>query len=395
MRTFGPAFRYEWLLDPDVTYLNHGTVGATPRRVLAHQRAITDEIERQPARFMLRELADTKGTATTRPRLRVAADSVAQFVGVDSADLVFVENITTAANAVLRSFPFDDGDEIAVTNLGYGGVINAATYVARTIRGNLRTIALPQPGARPHEFIDAVAAGLGTKTRLLIIDHISPQAAIILPVAEIVALCHERGVLVLVDGAHVPGNIAVDIDAFGADWYAANLHKWAWAPRSSGILWTAPQHQQYLHPTVISWGLDHGIAAEFDLLGTRDPSAHLTAPFAIELLEQFGGDEGVTAVYRYNHDLAWWAGRYLADRWGTPFTTPEEMIGAMVNVRLPESLGTTAADAERTRSALEEAGIEAPVYAGATQLSLRVSAQIYCDRDDIEQLGDAVVKLTT
>ena len=132
--------RHEWLLDPDVTYLNHGTVGATPRRVLAHQRAITDEIERQPARFMLRELADEHGTMNHPSRMRVAAAAVAEFVGVAGEDLMFVDNITTGANAVLRSFPFDTGDEIAVTNLGYGGVVKAATYVTRTISGALRTI---------------------------------------------------------------------------------------------------------------------------------------------------------------------------------------------------------------------------------------------------------------
>ena len=116
---------------------------------------------------------------------------------------------------------------------------------------------------------------------MLVVDHLTPGSALILPLAEIAALCHERGVLVLADGAHVPGNIAVDIESFGVDWYVANLHKWAWAPRSAGLLWAAKQHHEYLHPTVISWGLDHGIAAEFDLLGTRDPSHFLAAPFAI------------------------------------------------------------------------------------------------------------------
>jgi len=388
--------RGEWLLDPDVTYLNHGTVGATPRRVLAHQRAITDEIERQPARFMLRELADTKGTATTPPRLRVAAAAVADFVGVAAEDLVFVDNITAGANSVLRSFPFDTGDEIAVTNLGYGGVTNAATYVTRTIGGTLRTIALPQPGAPQADYIEAIASGLGPKTRLLIVDHMTPATALILPIAEIAALCHERGVLVLADGAHVPGNIAVDIDSLGVDWYAANLHKWAWVPRSSGVLWSAKQHQPYLHPPVISWGLDHGIAAEFDLLGTRDPTAHLSAPFAIQLLDELGGDEGVAAIYRHNHDLAWWAGQYLSDRWGTRFTTPEAMIGSMVNVRLPSGLGNTVDDAEHLRADLESIGIEVPIYPAPPEeagMSLRVCAQIYCDRADIERLGDAVVKV--
>ena len=385
--------RSEWLLEPDVTYLNHGTVGVTPRRVLAHQRAITDEIERQPARFMLRELADTHGTATTLPRLRVAAAAVADFVGVAAEDLVFVDNITTGANAVLRSFPFNAGDEIAVTNLGYGGVTNTAAYVARTIGGTLRTIELPQPGASADQFIHAIAAGLGAHTRLLIVDHITAATAMVLPLAQIAALCHNRGVLVFADGAHVPGNIPVDIDSLGVDWYAANLHKWAWAPRSCGLLWSAKQHQGYLHPTVISWGLDNGIAAEFDLLGTRDPTACLTAPFSIELLNEFGGDDGVTAIYRYNHELAWWAGQHLAECWGTRFATPEAMIGSMVNVRVPARLGSTADDADRLRAELGDAGIEVPVFAGTDQLTLRVCAQIYCDRADIEHLGDAVAKL--
>jgi isopenicillin-N epimerase len=393
MLTFGQAMRSEWLLDPDVTYLNHGTVGATPRRVLAHQRAITDEIERQPARFMLRELADSHRDFTAPSRMRVAAAAVAEFVGVEGEDLMFVDNITTAVNAVLRSFPFDNGDDIAVTNLGYGGVVNAASYAARTIGGTLRTIELPQPGAAPSDYVEAIAEALGQNTRLLLVDHISPGSALVLPLAEIAALCHERGVLVLADGAHVPGNIAVDIDSFGVDWYGANLHKWAWAPRSAGLLWTAKQHQEYLHPAVISWGLDRGIAAEFDLPGTRDPSHFLTAPFAIELMNEFGGDEGVEAIYRYNHELAWWAGQYLADRWATRFATPEEMIGSMVNVRVPTHLGSSAGDAERVRAELEAEGIEVPLYHGPDGLTLRVSAQIYCDRADIERLGDAVVKL--
>jgi isopenicillin-N epimerase len=195
-------------------------------------------------------------------------------------------------------------------------------------------------------------------------------------------------VLVFADGAHVPGNIPVDIASLGVDWYAANLHKWAWAPRSSGILWTAPAHQASLHPPVISWGLDNGIAAEFDLLGTRDPTAHLAAPFAIAMMRELGLDD----IYRYNHALAWWAGQYLSDRWGTAFTTPESMIGSMVNVRLPVQLGTTADHAELLRAAMEADGIEIPIYPADDSLTLRVSAQIYNDRGDIERLGDAVAR---
>ena len=206
---------------------------------------------------------------------------------------------------------------------------------------------------------------------------------------EIAEICHRNGTLVLADGAHVPGNIALDIESLGVDWYTGNLHKWAWTPRSSGILWAAPERRSDLHPAVISWGLDNGLTAEFDLLGTRDPTPHLVAPFAIELMHSYG--EG--AVMSYNHGLAWWAGQYLSDLWGTAFSTPEEMIGAMVAVRLPDRFGDTTDDAARLQSELEGRGVIVPVTANPYGLTLRVSAQAYCDRADIERLGEAVLAL--
>lgn len=386
--TFGTHLRDRWLLDPAVTYLNHGTVGATPRRVLEHQRALVDEIERHPARFMLRELADVEADGA-RSRMREALAHVAAFVGAATDDLVFVDNITEGANAVLRSFPFRAGDEIAVTSLGYGGVTLAAGYVARTTGATLRTIDMPRPGAQPHEFVEAIERGLSPATRLLVVDHITANTALVLPIADIAAACHARGVLVLVDGAHVPGNIAVDIGSLGADWYTANLHKWAWAPRSCGILWTSPAQQEHLKPTVISWGLDHGMAAEFDLAGTRDPSAWLTAPFAIGLLREHGLDE----LYAYNHGLACWAAQRVSDAWGVSFGTPPEMLGAMVSVQLPARLENTTAGALRSQAALDEMGIEIPLHASPEGLRARISCQIYNDRDDIERLVGAVDEL--
>ena len=287
---FGSHLRDRWMIDPSVTYLNHGTVGAPPIAVLDHQRAIRDEIERNPARFMIRELADVRADGS-RSRMREAIAQVARFVGAAADDLVFVDNITEGANAVLRSFPFRAGDEIAVTSLGYGGVTNAAAYTARTTGGTLRTIELPRPGAAPHEFVEAVERSLAPSTRVLVVDHLTADTALVLPLADIAAAAHANGTLVLADGAHVPGNVPLDIGSLGVDWYAANLHKWAWAPRSSGILWTSPEQQPHLKPTVVTWGLDHGMAAEFDLAGTRDPSPWLTAPFAIEHMRSYGLDD--------------------------------------------------------------------------------------------------------
>lgn len=375
-----------WYLDPEATYLNHGTVGATPRRVLAAQRALTDEIERQPAQFMLRELANEVGDG---PRLRIgeAAAAVADFVGVDAADLAFVDNATAGANAVLRSFPFRANDEILVTDLGYGGVTNAARYTALRTGALLRTVTMPRPGAPAEAFVDTIDAALTAATRLLLVDHITAETALLLPVAEIARRCHERGVLVLVDGAHAPGAIDLDVAALGVDWYVGNLHKWAMTPRSSGFLWASPEQQHHLHPTVISWGYGRGMSAEFDLLGTRDPSHALVAPVAFDLLREWGLD----AVRSYDHTLAWDGAQLLADRWGTPFTTPEEMIGTMANVALPAGAGSTTDDAVRLRTRLWDAErIEVPVFSHGGRLTLRLSAQVYNELADVERLASAV-----
>ncbi len=392
MTTFGHPMLGHWLLDPAVTYLNHGTVGAPPRRALAAQQAIRDEIERQPSRFLLRELTGIRvgvgGPRTDRPRLRAAADEVAAFLGASGEDLAFVDNATTGANAVLRSLPLAEGDEILMTDLAYGGVVNAARYAARERGAALRTVEMPDADAGPAAFVEAVAAALGPRTRLAIVDHVTADTALVLPVAEIAARCRAKGVPLLVDGAHAPGAIALDVPALGADWYVGNLHKWAWTPRSSAILWAARERQEGLHPPVISWGLDQGLAAEFDMPGTRDPSAHLAAPAALEFMREVG----VEAVRGHNHDLAWRGARRLAELWEVPFAVPEPMIGTMASVALPEALGATRADAALLRDALLfEDGIEVHLSVRKGRLWTRISAQVYNEIGDVERLGAAVL----
>lgn len=389
---FGAGLRSEWLLDPAVTYLNHGTVGAPPRKVLEYQWALTQLIERQPAQFMLRELADEHATGT-RSRMREAAGEVAPFVGADADGFVFVDNVTEGANAVLKSYPLAPGDQVFTTDLGYGGVTKTAEFAARLAGAEFHTLAMPRQGAKPDEFVAAIADGLaahpGDGARLLVVDHITSTTALVLPLEDIVAAAHAAGALVLADGAHAPGQLHLDIPALGVDWYIANLHKWGWAPRSAGFVWAAPLQRALLRPTVTSWGLDLGLAAEFDLPGTHNPTAFLSAPYALELLASYGLDD----VWRYTHELAWWSGQFLADSWGTPFTTPEEMIAAMVTVPLPGELGSTPDDARDVFRQLAGAGIEAPVYPVGTHLETRVSAAIYCDRADVERLAATVLAL--
>ena len=385
---FGRHLRDEWLLDQSITYLNHPTVGATPRRVLDAQHAIHVETERQPSRFQLRELTEivVGHWRPEKPRLRAAAEAVAAFVHARGEDLVFVDNTTAGANAVLRSFPLAPGDEVLVSELSYGGVVNAAKYAARERGASVST--MPMPSSFTDEAIaDAFSAAITSRTRIAIVEHIAPEAAIILPVAEIAARLKARGVAVLVDGAHAPGAIALDVPSLGVDWYVANLHKWAFVPRSSGFLWAAPDRQAGLHPAVISWGLDQGFTAEFDLTGTRDASAHLAAPAAFAFIDSFGLDQ----ILAHNHALVWDAVRLLTERWGTSFNTPESLIGPMATVPLPDGLGTSRDDAGRLRdSLLFEDHIEVPVLSWRNRLHVRVSAQIYNDMGDVERLASAV-----
>jgi len=390
MPAFGRCLLAHWLLDPDCTYLNHGTVGATPRRVLDRQRALRDEMERQPSRFMLRELAGKVPAPWRRvSRMREASDLVAGFVGSRPDDLVFVSNVTTGINAVLGSVPLAPGDEVAITDLGYGAITLAARAVCDRSGAALRIVRIDYPVRDAADVVSSIAEALTPRTKLVVVDHVTAQTALILPVAAVAAVCRARGVPVLVDGAHAPGSLRLDIASLGVDWYAANLHKWAHAPRGCGILWAAPDRQATLHAPVVSWGRDHGFRDEFEHTATVDPTSFLAAPEGIALLREWDFD----AVVRYMHELAWEAGQMLCDRWGTPFDIPRDMVGAMVTVPLPAAAGTSDEDAARLRLALLlEDRIELQLHAWRGRLWARISAQVYNDRSDVERLADAVAR---
>jgi isopenicillin-N epimerase len=389
MKAFGRHLLDRWALDPAVTYLNHGTVGAPPRRVLEVQQRLRDEIERQPSRFLLRDLSAIRvGLPSSAPgRLREAADAVGAFLGASGRDVVFLDNVTAAVSAVVNSVDLRAGDEVLVGQLAYGGVVNAVSHATRRAGARLITADVPFPVEDEGALVEAYARALSPRTRLVVVDHITAESALVMPVARIAEHARAHGAMVLVDGAHGPGAIAVDVPALGVDFYAANLHKWAWAPRSCGILWAAPPHQATLHPPVVSWGLDTGYTNEFDWVGTRDPTPHLAAPHALAYMREFG----VEQVQAYNHALAWEAGQLLAQRWDTTVTTPERAIGTMVTVPLPARFGTTSAAAAGLRDALLfEDHIEVQLHAWDERLWTRVSAQIYNDLEDIERLAHAI-----
>jgi isopenicillin-N epimerase len=387
---FGHAMLEHWSLEPNIVYLNHGTVGVTPNIVMAEQHRLREQIERQPARFMLRELEHhSSAPPEFTPRIRQAANQVAAFLGVKGEDLVFVDNATTGLNAVLRSLHFTVNDEILIADLAYGAITKTCEYVARISGARVVRLEPPFPQTSPEAVLEAFVAAMTTHTKIVVLDHITASTALVLPVRQIAEACHSRGVPVLVDGAHAPGALDLNIAELGVDWYVGNLHKWGFVPRSCGILWAAKEHQTNLHPTVISWGLDQGFTQEFDLLGTKDPTAALAAPAALEFIAALGADQ----MRHHNNSLAWQGAHLLAQHLGTTFAIPKSMVGTMAAVPLPDSAGSSGEAAFALQHALlYQDHIEIPILEVRGRLYARISAQVYNQTSDIEHLADCLKK---
>jgi isopenicillin-N epimerase len=375
---FGKAARSEFLLQEGVTFLNHGSFGATPRAVLAAQDAWRARMERQPYHFMHRELPGA---------IRQAAADLAGFLGARGDDLVFVDNATAGINAVARSVSLEPGDEILVTDHVYPAVRNALSFVCQRARATLVEAPVPFPLGDDDEVIAALAAAIRPGTRLAVLDHVTSPTAVKFPIERLIALFRARGVSVLVDGAHAPGMLEVDVPSLGADWYVGNAHKWLFAPKGCGFLWAAPERQEGLHPAVISHGLGQGFAAEFDWTGTRDPSAWLAVSEAVAFHRRLGSRR----VILHNHKLAAEAAVMLAEAWGTEPGAPEPMLGAMAAVRAPHAAPATLAEGIGLRDRLwNDHGIEAPVIPFAGALWVRISAQVYNEEADYLRLARAV-----
>jgi isopenicillin-N epimerase len=377
-RAYGAAVRGEWPLDPAVAYLNHGGYGATPSVVLAAQAAWQARIERNPTGFMTREL-----TAA----LRQAAGEVAHALGADAADFVFVENATAGINAVLRSLAFRPGDEIVITSLVYGAIRKAAAFVAQAHGARLVEVPITLPINGADTVTDAVTAALGPRTRLVIVDHIAASSALVLPVAGLIERVHRAGARILIDGAHAPGQVALEIAALGADWYVGNLHKWYFAPRGCGFLWAAKSAQAETHPLAISHGLGQGFDVEFDWTGTRDFTACLAAPSGVAFHQRLGG----AALMARNAALAREAAALLVSAWGTGTTGPAECFAAMVSVRLPVTGEIGPARAQLlVRWLAERHRIETAITADSGALWLRISAQAYNEPAEYARLASAI-----
>jgi len=374
---YGAAAKAEWGLAPGLANLNHGSFGSTPSAVMAAQDAWRRRIEANPTRFMSRE---------SRPLLREAAHKVAAELGAQGDDLVFSENAPPAANAVLRSLDFEPGDEILITSLGYPAIRNAALYVASRAQARAVEVEIPLPVRDAEAILSAVEAKLTGRTRLAIFDHICSGSALVLPVERLTAAAHRAGAAVLIDGAHVPGQLPLDLAGLGVEYYVGNLHKWLMAPRGTGFLWARRDLQPALHPLTISHGYRKGFIEEFDWTGTKELTGWLSAPAGIEFFHRMGGAHLMTR----NRELAHAMARMLSDAWKTPLAGPLEMFAAMAVVALPNAGPATLERATELRHFLaEQHAIEAAVNAVDGRLWVRIMAQAYNEPADYDRLRRA------
>lgn len=371
---------HQWHLRPDVAFLHHGSFGATPRVVLDAQSRYRTAIEAEPIETLGRRCADL---------LAPAKQSVGDLLGMQPDDFGFVTNATTGVNAVLRSLHFEPGDELVTTNHVYNAVRQAMKHTAHVVGATMIEARVPMPIVRPEQVTAAIESALTDRTRLVIIDHVTSPTALIFPVADILALCAARGIDVLIDGAHAPGMIDLDVASLDAAYYAANLHKWLCAPKGAAFLWVRPDKQPDIHPLTISHWYDQGIAAEFNWQGTADITPWQASTDAISFLSAYGWD----ALRSHNHQLAVWAQYELCRRWNVEPATPSDgsMLGSMVTVPLPLGGPKMFESAEAMQQRLyDDHRVEAPIIDFDGNWWTRISCMIYTRPADIERLADAV-----
>jgi isopenicillin-N epimerase len=376
---YGRHLLSSWGLDPGVRHINHGAFGATPLVVRGEHLRWQTLMESNPARFFMTELP---------VHLRHAAAEVAPFVGTEADRLAFVENATSGTSAVLRGLEFQQGDEILTTDHVYNALRNTIRYVADRTGAILREVAIPMPVFDPAFVVDAIRAGINARTSLVVIDHIASASAATFPVDAIVKVCRERGVPVLVDGAHAPGMIDLDIDAIGADWYVGNCHKWLCAPKGAAFIATSRTPAAAIHPLAISHAYGQGFPVEFDKIGTRDASAWLSIPAAIRFHAALGGK----ALRARNRRVALAVAGAIASTTGMSAACAPALCQAMVAFRLPGRVHATREVAARIHDDLyERHGFEVGITTVGGALHLRISVQAYNDESDFEGLGEAAL----
>jgi isopenicillin-N epimerase len=374
-----------WALDLSYAFINHGCFGARARTVLEKQWRLRLEFESRPVDWLERHRTELIDKAKIVP---------GRFLGMNPINFGFVANATAGINAVLRSMHFEPGDELLTTDHVYNAVRQTMKHVASAHSAKYVEAQVPLPLQSPRDVMTSIEKALTRKTKLLVIDHVTSPTALIFPVQPIIQLCKSRSITVLVDGAHAPGMLPLNVEQLGADFYAGNLHKWACAPPGAGFIWARPDRQTGIHPPTISHFWNEGFTSEFNWQATRDISPWLCATDSIEFMQQFDWDR----VMRHNHQMATWVQSMLCQKWEVEPASPIDgsMLGSMATVELPaqETLRNRFKEILKLRDVLfTEYRIEVPIVDWGGKWWTRPCCQIYNSPEHFERLAAVVSEL--
>ena len=371
-----------FLLREDLVFLNHGSFGACPRAVHRCYQQLQNELESNPVAF-LNEDRELPG------RLREARQALARYLGARRDDLVFVPNATYGLNVAARCLALAAGDEVLVTDHAYGAVERTWRFICERRGARLVTARLDLPVESPDQVVEEIWRQVTERTRVLCLDHLTSPTALVLPVAELVRRARRDGILTVIDGAHAPGQLPVDLEELGADIYVGNCHKWLLAPKGAGFLWARAEVQPLLEPLVVSWGWQSDrpgpsrFVDEQERTGTRDPAAYLAVPAAIAFQQRHDWPR----VQRRCHALLQQARAEVSRLTGLAAICPDDRLwyAQMHTLPLP------ACDHVRLqRELLERFRIEIPVLRWRDRVYLRISVQGYNTPRDLEALLQAL-----
>jgi isopenicillin-N epimerase len=372
-----------WSLDPATTFLNHGSFGACPIAVLAKQQILRQRLEQDPVHFFVREYEE---------QLDNARQELAAFVGVDAADLVFVPNATAGVNTVLRSLVFQPEDELLTSSHEYNASRNALDFAAEQAGAQVVVAEIPFPIASPDQVIAALLAKVSSKTRLLLIDHVTSQTGLVMPIQPLIAQLAAQGIDTLVDGAHAPGMLPLQLSELGAAFYTGNCHKWLCAPKGAAFLFVRPDRQTDLRPLAISHGanstrIDRSrFQLEFDWTGTDDPTAYLCIPEAIQYMGSLLSG-GWPALMAQNRELAIAARTLLCEALQISPPCPVTMLGSLASLPLPNGSWQSLYQILYDRFQIQ---VQIMPWTASPNRLLRISAQLYNQLEDYQYLAAAL-----
>jgi isopenicillin-N epimerase len=371
--------REQFLLDPDVVFLNHGSFGACPRPVFEIYQRWQRDLEWQPVEFLGRRADDL---------LAEARAVLGDYLHARADDLIFVPNATTGLNIFIRSLPLHDGDEILSTNHEYGALRRTWAFVCGKTGARYVPHAIPLPAASRDEVVESFWRAVTPRTRVIFLSHITSPTAITLPVAEICRRARAAGIMTIIDGAHAPGHIPVDLAALDVDCYSGNCHKWLSAPKGSAFLYVRPEHQAMVEPMVVShgWHDDASFITRHQWQGTRDIAAFLSVPAAIAFQAEHDWD----AVRQRCRALTSEARQRVADLTGLPPLTPDspEWFTQMIALPLPPC------DLSDLKERLyQEYRVEAPLFGWEEHHLIRLSFQGYNTHADLDRAISGLTQL--